>query len=113
MNRNMTGETIEEAFRSGMTPADVIASASRPVVLSAVMRHLERERERGRMIKIGDGRGARYFSVDNKSTSLPPMRPLRQAFTRSVIPVRAGGVVMSVNWTGSHYEVVGDRGRPK
>ncbi len=106
-------------FRNGMSSIDLAAATGGRVSRITAARFLESAVDRGaavRKMEKGRGRGiVRYWRTGEApsapSVEMEPMRPLREAFPgRRIIPVREGGVVLPVNYSGSHYEAVGDRG---
>ena len=106
-------------FRNGMSSIDLAAATGGRVSRITAARFLESAVDRGaavRKTEKGRGRGiVRYWrtgeSPIEQMVEMAPMRPLREAFPgRRIIPVREGGVVLPVNYSGTHYEAVGDRG---
>lgn len=112
--RHMTSPLWGE-FVNGMSSVDLAAATGGRVSRITAAKFLEAAVDRGAAVRKKVKGVVHYWRSDEApeppSGAMAPMRPLREAFPgRRIIPVRGNGVVIPVNYSGSHYEVVGDRG---
>lgn len=119
-SRNLTSP-LWQSFIDGMSSIELAAATGGRVSRVTAARFLESAVDRGAAVrKVEKGRGSgivRYWRTGEAPEQIvqdmQPMQPLRQAFAgRRIIPVRAGGVEMPINYSGAHYEAVTDR-RPQ
>lgn len=102
-------------FASGMSATDLAHATNATVARPVVLRFLEAAVANGAATRRTEGGQVRYWKTEEAPEPAAAyvegtMRPLRQAFAgRPIIPVRAGGVEMPIQWQGRRYETVGDR----
>lgn len=111
--RNLTSP-LWMAFKSGMSSIDLAAATGGRVARISCASFLERAVSRGAAVRKKEKGIVRYWRTEDApepaAEGMQPIQPLRQSFPgRRIIPVRAGGVEMPINYSGAHYEAVGDR----